>query len=74
MAQNTTGSSLIIKSMEKVCIHGMIKEFLKEVGYLIKWKVKEYLNGQMEGGIKVLIKMTKNMDMGNLIGELILIF
>jgi hypothetical protein len=53
MDQNIPGNLMIIIFMEKDYINGLIKEFMKETGSLIKWMVKENLLGLMEGNIMV---------------------
>lgn len=43
------------KSLDMVNILGMIKELTKDIGLTIICMVKEYINGQMAGNMKVTI-------------------
>ncbi len=61
MVLNILENFMIIKFMEMDCIHGMIKEFLKVVGNLTKWKVKVNLVGLTEENIKANTKKIKSM-------------
>ena len=60
--------SKIIILMERVLIHGGIKENMKEIGKIIKWMDMEFLHGLMEGDMLASIKMIKKMDMDCLNG------
>jgi hypothetical protein len=52
-----------------VNISGKINEDLKEIGRIIKWMEKEFLNGQTEGLTKENIKMIKSMEWACLNGN-----
>jgi hypothetical protein len=69
MARNIKVSFMRIISMAKVPIFGEIRENLLEIGNIIKWMVKVFLSGLMEGNIKDSIGMIKKMDMGFLNGK-----
>ena len=54
--------------MDKEHINGMIRGNLLEIGRIIKWMVRVFLFGQMEGNMKGNIKMIKKKVMESLNG------
>jgi hypothetical protein len=71
MVQNIMVNFMIIKFMERDCISGLIKEFIKVLGNVIKWRKRVNLVGLMEENIKENIKMIKNMVLEYLNGRII---
>ena len=50
--------------MEKENIYGKIKENMKVIEQMEKWKEKEFLNGLMEEDLKEIILNNKKEDYG----------
>jgi hypothetical protein len=54
-----------------VSIRGLIKDNMKEIGFLTKCMVTEYSPGQMDESMKVNILMTKKKDMEYSRGQIV---
>lgn len=52
-------------------ITGMMDDPIVEIGYIIRCMEKEYINGRMEGGMKVTILMIGNTAMESIIGPMV---
>lgn len=61
----------IIIFMDKVYTIGLMVVNIRGLGNIIKCKVKEYFNGQMEESILENIYKIKSMDMANLSGRMV---
>ena len=71
MDQCTMVNGVRIKLRDKVHIHGQMVESSKENGQIIIWKEWVSIHGLTEEGMKVNIKMTKNMDTGYMSGQMV---